>query len=78
MSWTAKLTDITRRTLATFAASALAIIGGAALLGDIPVWKSAAIAGFVAVVQAVEKIAKASIDGSLTEDEIDAAFDDEV
>ena len=54
--------------------SALAIITGSAIIGGIPVWKSAALAGFTAIAKVVESLAKASIDGNLTKAEIDAAF----
>jgi len=69
-----KIQDLAQRIMALFLSSALAIITGSALIGGIPVWKSAALAGFTAIAKVVESLAKASIDGSLTKSEIDGAF----
>ena len=69
-----KATDIAQRILATFLTSALGIMGGASLLGDISVAKSAALAGFAAVAHVVERLARASLDGKLTTSEINEAF----
>lgn len=69
-----KTVDVIRRIIATFATSALGIIGGAAVIGDIPVYKSALLAGFVAVAQVIERLARFSMDGNLTQEEIDVAF----
>jgi len=69
-----KLADITGRIVATFLTSALGIIGGASLLGDISMLKAAALAGFAAVAQVVERLARASLDGKLTKEEINEAF----
>jgi hypothetical protein len=66
--------DVTLRMVATFTASALSIISGAAIVGDIPMHKAAFLAGFVAVAQVAEKLARASMDGELTKEEIDEAF----
>ena len=68
------IVDITLRMFATFTASALSIISGAAIIGDIPMYKAALLAGFVAVAQVAERLARASMDGELTKDEIDQAF----
>lgn len=68
------LGDVTVRMVATFTASALSIISGAAIVGDIPMYKAALLAGFVAVAQVAEKLARASMDGELTKEEIDEAF----
>lgn len=68
------IVDITVRMFATFTASALSIISGAAIIGDIPMYKAALLAGFVAVAQVAERLARASMDGELTKDEIDQAF----
>jgi hypothetical protein len=68
------IVDITLRMFATFTASALSIISGAAIIGDIPMYKAALLAGFVAVAQVAEKLARASMDGELTKEEIDQAF----
>lgn len=69
-----KLQDIFGRIVATFLTSALGIIGGASLLGDISMLKAAALAGFAAVAQVVERLARASLDGKLTMAEINEAF----
>jgi len=70
-----KWKDIVGRIAALFVSSALGIITGSAIIApELKVWKSAALAGFVAVASVVEKLAKASIDGKLTKDEIDNAF----
>ena len=68
-----KLQDISQRLLALFMANALAIITGSAIVGGIPVWKAAALAGFTAVAQVAERLAKASVDGNLTTQEIGRA-----
>lgn len=70
-----KFKDIGGRIAALFISSALGIITGSAIIApELEVWKSAALAGFVAVAGVVEKLAKASIDGKLTKEEIDNAF----
>ena len=69
-----KAQDITQRLIALFMANALAIITGSAIVGGIPVWKAAALAGFTAVAQVAEKLARASVDGSLSTQEISDAF----
>ena len=69
-----KAQDIGQRVVSLFLANALAIITGSAIIGDIPVWKAAALAGFTAVAQVVERLARASVDGALTSEEISNAF----
>ena len=69
-----KAKNILSRIVALFLSSALAIITGSAIIGGIPLWKSAALAGFTAVASVVEKLAKSSVDGVLTKSEIDEAF----
>ena len=69
-----KAKDIAGRIVALFLTSALGIVTGASLLGDIPLWKAAALAGFTACASVVEKLAKASLDGTLTKQEISDAF----
>jgi len=60
---------------AVFAYSAMGIIGGASILGDIPVWKAAILAGIGAASQVVEKLARAyADDGRITKSELDSAF----
>lgn len=70
-----KIQDIGGRIVALFLTNALGVITGAAVIApDLEVWKSACIAGAVSVFKVVESLAKASIDGTLNKDEIDAAF----
>lgn len=70
-----KAQDIFGRIVAVFLTSALGIVSGAAVLApDMPVWKSAMLAGFAAVADVVQRLAKASLDGSLTMAEINEAF----
>lgn len=66
--------DILVRIFATFAMSSLGILSGASIVGGIPLWKAAALAGFVAVAQVLERLAAASLDGELTKEEINEAF----
>jgi len=66
--------DIFVRIFATFAMSSLGILSGASIVGGIPLWKAAALAGFVAVAQVLERLAAASLDGELTQEEINEAF----
>lgn len=70
----AKASSILSRIVATFLTSALGIIGGAAVLGGISIYKSALLAGFAACAQVIERLAKASLDGVLTFEEINEAF----
>lgn len=67
-------TDILIRLVATFTASALSIISGAAIIGDIEMHKAALLAGFVSVAQVAQRLASSAIDGDLTAEEIDEAF----
>jgi hypothetical protein len=63
------------RVFAVFAYSSMSIIGGASVLGGIPVWKSAVLAGIVAVAQVVEKLARAyADDGKISRSELNEAF----
>lgn len=60
---------------AVFAYSSMSIIGGASILGGIPVWKAAFLAGIAASAQVVEKLARAyADDGKVTKEELNAAF----
>jgi len=53
----------------------MGIIGGASVLGDIPVWKAAILAGIAAASQVVEKLARAyADDGKISKAELDEAF----
>tara|TARA_R110000868_G_scaffold101548_1_gene279505 strand:+ start:800 stop:1027 length:228 start_codon:yes stop_codon:yes gene_type:complete len=63
------------RIVATFSYSAMGIVGGASLLGDIPVWKAAVLAGIAAASQVVERLARAyADDGRISRQEVDNAF----
>lgn len=66
--------SIIQRIISTFIVNAMAIIGGASIIGGISVAKSAMLAGISAVVTVIERLARASVDGTLTKDEINAAF----
>lgn len=70
-----KFQDVAGRIVAVFLSSALAIVGGSALIApELEIWKSAVLAGFAAVATVVQKLAQASLDGNLTMEEINDAF----
>lgn len=70
-----KMQDVGGRIVAVFLSSALAIVGGSAVIApELEIWKSAVLAGFAAVATVVQKLAQASLDGNLTVDEINEAF----
>jgi hypothetical protein len=70
-----KFQDVGGRIVAVFLSSALAIIGGSAVIApELELWKSAVLAGFAAVATVVQKLAQASLDGQLTAEEINEAF----
>lgn len=74
-----KLTDILGRIVATFLISALGIIGGSSVINslmdqDITVVQSALLAGLTACAQVIERLARASLDGKLTKEEINESF----
>jgi hypothetical protein len=70
-----KAQDIAGRIVALFLTNALGVVTGAAVIApELEIWKAAALAGAVSVFKVVESLAKASVDGKLTMDEIDAAF----
>lgn len=63
------------RIVSVFGIQVMAIIGGASMIGDIPVWKAAVLSGVVAVAQVLQKLAIAfADDGVLTKEELNAAF----
>jgi len=67
--------DISSRIVALFLVSSLGTISGAAMFApDLPIWKSAVLAGFAAVADVVQRLARYSLDGKLTLDEINTAF----
>ena len=70
-----KFQDVGGRIVAVFLSSALAIVGGSAVIApELELWKSAVLAGFAAVATVVQKLAQASLDGQLTLEEINEAF----
>jgi hypothetical protein len=70
-----KVQDVTGRIVALFLTNALGVITGASVIApELELWKAAALAGAVSVFKVVESLARASVDGTLTMDEIDAAF----
>jgi hypothetical protein len=70
-----KFQDVAGRIVAVFLSSALAIIGGSAVIApELPIYKSAILAGFAAVATVVQKLAQASLDGNLSMEEINDAF----
>ena len=69
-----KALSIVQRIASTFVVNAMAIIGGASILGGITVAKSAALAGISACVTVIERLARASVDGDLTMEEVNASF----
>lgn len=66
--------EILIRSSALFITSVLGILSGAAIIGGVPVWKSAVLAGFVSVAKVVEQLARAVAQGRLTRKDIDEAF----
>jgi len=69
----AKFLDLGQRLVSLFLANALPAVTGGAAIG-VSVAQSALLAGFMAVVQVVQKLAAASTDGDLTSEEIAEAF----
>lgn len=66
--------DIFWRVVATFIASALAVIGAGSIIG-IDVWLSAALGGLLAVAKVVEKLALAFLeDGKISRSEVNMIF----
>jgi hypothetical protein len=66
--------SILQRIISTFVVNAMAIIGGASIIGGIPVAKSALLAGISACVTVVERLARLSVDGELSKEDINQAF----
>ena len=66
--------DIWWRIVATFIASALAVIGAGSIIG-IDVWLSAAFGGLLAVAKVIEKLALAFLeDGKIDRNEVNMIF----
>jgi len=69
------LANTSLRVFAVFLMQAMAIVGGASIVGGIPVWKAALLSGISASAQVLQKLAAAFIDdGKITAEELDAAF----
>ena len=68
------LKNVMMRILAVIAAEALGVIGAGSLVG-IEVWQAAVLAGALGAARVVEALARFYLsDGSLTSEEINAAF----
>ena len=66
---------IVSRLFALFGYNAVAVVGGASVLGGIAVWKAAVLAGVASVLPVVQKLAAAYVnDGVLSDSEADEAF----
>ena len=66
--------NVLLRIVATFVASALAVVGSGAIVG-IDLWSAAMMGGILAVAKVIELLSMAFLeDGKLTKDEINAAF----
>tara|TARA_R110000868_G_scaffold375964_1_gene640668 strand:- start:2618 stop:2845 length:228 start_codon:yes stop_codon:yes gene_type:complete len=69
-----KIQTLIGRIIAVFGSSALAAVAGGAIFG-VELWKSAAIAGFMAAGKVTEALLRSwSEDGTLTKEEVAAAF----
>lgn len=66
--------SIVLRTLSVFVATAIPNIGVGALL-DVDMWRAGVMAGAIAVLSIIQKLAVAYRDGKLTIGEIDSAFE---
>ena len=69
----AKFLDLSQRLMSLFLARALPAVTGGAIIG-VSVSKAAILAGAMAVLEVVQKLASASTDGDLTSEEIKEAF----
>ena len=69
-----KFQQVVGRIIAVFGSSALAALAGGAIFG-VELWKSAAIAGFMAAAKVTEQLLKAwAEDGVLSKSEVAEAF----
>ena len=60
---------------ATFVYQAMAVIGGASIVGGIPVYKAALLSGLTATATVIQKLAAVyADDGKITMEELDSAF----
>ena len=63
------------RIAATFVYQAMAVIGGASIIGGIPVYKAALLSGVTASATVIQKLAAAyADDGKITLEELNNAF----
>ena len=69
----ARFFDLGQRLFSLFLANALPAITTGAIIG-VSVGKAAIMAGAMAVIKVVSKLAEASVDGELTSEEIKEAF----
>ena len=69
----AKFLDLAQRLVSLFLATALPAVTTGAVIG-VSVAKSAIMAGAMAVISVVQRLASSSVDGTLTSAEIAAAF----
>ncbi len=69
----AKFLDLGQRLISLFLSRALPAITGGAVIG-VSVGKAAILAGAMAVLEVIQKLASASTDGELTSEEITEAF----
>ena len=69
----ARFLDLGQRLFSLFLARALPAVTGGALIG-VSVAKAAILAGAMAVLEVIQKLATASTDGELTTDEIKESF----
>ncbi len=72
-STVAKFFDLGQRLMSLFLARALPAVTGGAIIG-VSVGKAAILAGAMAVLEVIQKLATASTDGELTTQEIKEAF----
>ena len=67
--------SVVARIGATFVYQAMAVIGGASIIGGIPVYKAALLSGLTATATVIQKLAAAyADDGKITMEELDSAF----
>ncbi len=67
--------SVVMRIMATFVYQAMAVIGGASIIGGIPVYKAALLSGVTATATVIQKLAAAyADDGKITVEELNSAF----
>lgn len=72
--------DVVGRIVALFLVSSLGIITGSSVINAInpeqsmPLWYAAALAGFTACADVISKMARLALDGTITKEDVDAAF----